>query len=331
MAVALSSCKKTAAPPVAPASPDAPSETTTVVEQASAWDAQACGRLPDTLLHSTQGDFFVAICDQGSTAEESEGTTASSAGEEVQEVAGMTEVRFLHRDAKGDTVGRVWIGNEQVSAIVEGAEGKLWGEHLLTMELRAERGGMLLVGNWTGKAFAIGQYHYMTHDDDELALSWDGNALVVSTALDGARRLIPDAVDGFKEEALTCTVSSEEGGVWHQLSLPVDVNGEIMAFRYLTTAPAADGTVFSCAIDASPEDGYASWEALPNGAKRITYEADADDSWGEESIDIERQGDIYTVSIGVRQSRFCGQSTEIARLIELHKGQTTCRLPQEED
>jgi hypothetical protein len=330
--LALSACRKEAAPAV-PEPVDVTSTATSIEEAASAWDAQACGDLPDALLSSVQGHFFVAVCDQAAASNSgaASGTEMEGAEEDAQGASGMTEIRFLHRDDEGDTLGSVWIENTQLSAVVDDMEGKLWGEHLLTMELRAERGGMLLVGNWTGKAFAIGQYHYMTHDDDDLTLAWDGKNLLVTTAIDGARRLIPDAVDGFKEEALTCTVESEEGGVGHQLSLPVDVNGEIMAFRYLATAPAADGTVFSCAIDASPEDGFSSWETLENGDKRITYEADAEDSWGEESIDIERQGDLYTVSIGVRQSRFCGQSTEIARLITLRKGQSVCRLPQEED
>lgn len=71
------------------------------------------------------------------------------------------EFHFVHRGAGGDTVGVLYIDRGTLSATVDETEPKFWDGHIMTLDLPQERGGVLLIANWTGVRFANSVYRYM--------------------------------------------------------------------------------------------------------------------------------------------------------------------------
>lgn len=242
------------------------------------------------------------------------------------------EFRFVHRDAKGDIDGVQYVDRDTLEATVDETEPKFWDGHIMTLDLPQERGGVLLIANWTGKHFATSAYQYMSGEEDGLQLAWHDGAFLVTTSTDGVRRLLPGDAgsaepDVFAQESLSCEDASRDG-LTQDLSLAVDTRGEVTGVSYLATTPAGDGTANSCSVDANREDGDTDWGASVNGAQLVTWkdgDVREDGSMAEPSrLSITRKDGSYTLDLQVRHSSFCGQSSALASKIVLKRGQRTC-------
>lgn len=322
---ALASATTPAATPAAvTAAPASPASTPAPAE--SGWDARSCGPLPKLTAGDGQARFGAKLCDAEARGGEAD------AGESADAAQDKTEIRFVREDAAGTTVGSYWIGNDDLSAVVSDAlVGQLLGGHVVAMDLQAERGGTLLLANWTGDGFVITARDYMTGDEDSARLTWVRGGLQLSTVPEGSVRLVAGADGRFVQEALRCELQHDATGVSHSLELALGSEGNVTALHYLTTAPAGDGTANSCSVDLDAADGETDWTRGADGRQTVTF-VDDDGSEGEpDSVRIEREATGYRVDFRVRPSRFCGQSMELPGVIRLARGKPACTLPQQDD
>ncbi|MGB3288177.1 MAG: hypothetical protein WBA83_02760 [Burkholderiaceae bacterium] len=239
--------------------------------------------------------------------------------------------QFFHRGKKGDTLGTYWGSQDTLAAVIsdELQDGlKFWDGHILTLDLPEERGGVLVIANWTGKQFVISEYAYQTGDEDSMELSWLDGAFIVKTEADGKRRLLAghDANAGaFAQEALAC--SWGKGQSTQSLSLPIDMRGEVTGVSYAGTTPAPDGTAYVCLVDVKRDDGRAEWVQEKDGVL-IVFNADdtavQDGPSDPDRLRVTHKADVFTLDLDVFAPRYCGQSARMARQISMKKGDPTC-------
>lgn len=244
---------------------------------------------------------------------------------------GGVTLHFTHRGEAGGAIGTYRIDPDTLQAVVSDTLFgglKFWDGHILTLDLPQERGGSLIIANWTGQAFVFSEYAYETGDEDSMELRWDDGGFLIETIAQGKRRLRlagPSDPGRFAQEALACSLGA--GRQMTRLALPVDVRGDITGLSYTSSTPAADGTALGCAVDAENGDGQAEWRPDRNGLL-IIFERDPEDTPdGPEDPDrvrITRKDDVVTVDFDLFPPHFCGQSSEMARQIVLKKGTSTC-------
>lgn len=246
-------------------------------------------------------------------------------------------LQFLHRGATGDTLDTYVVGQDMLDAVTSDSllEGlKFWGGHVLTLDLPQERGGVLVIANWTGRQFAISEYAYQTGDDDSMELSWLDGAFIVQTQPEGKRRLLTtnEPVPGaFAQEAMACSKGS--GQAMQALHLAIDMSDEITGVSYMGTTPAPDGTAYVCSVDVTRDDGQAEW-SQENSTLLIRFNQDEVDTHDGPSdpdrLQITRKDDVYTLDLDLFAPRYCGQSARMARQIRLKKGDANCVSVQED-
>lgn len=321
--LALCACDMASGPaaaspdPVASASAEVPLAATPAVDgdERIVKQAPACPPQAPTFT-SSHGSFGVMQCELAEDDPEA-----------------PAQFQFLHRGPDGDTVGVQAIDRETLSATVDETAPKFWDGHIVTLDLPQERGGVLLIANWTGKQFAVSSYPYGSGDEDGLELDWQDGGFLVTTSTDGKRRLLAGSADSaepgaFAQEALTCTDESDNGPS-QDVTLAIDTHGDVSKLSYLASTPAVDGTSLSCSVDANRDDGNTQWSTTASGTQVITW---ADGEAGTEGsgevepsrVSIVRKGDLYTLDVQVQHAMFCGQSSELASRIVLKRGLKTC-------
>lgn len=206
------------------------------------------------------------------------------------------------------------VGNDDVPDWTQ-----VCGGHLLVVNLAAERGGTLAIGNLRDDALAMTALDYASGDEDTARLDFRDGALLVTDA-NGTRRLrqddAPDAAVplGYVAESLACERNDDHGKTW--LKLDVDTDGNPHAIDYLSLMPGGQ----SCTVSASRSDGETGWEDREGGI---------DIAWGDEPdaprVRIERSGDDYRIDTrGARIEAFCGQGAQLAVGIRLRRGTPPC-------
>jgi len=265
------------------------------------------------LFSSTQGGFGVVSCDPP-----------------PDDAQAPVEFHFVHRGEDGDVEGVQYVDRDTWAATVDETTPKFWDDHIVTLDLPQERGGVLLVANWTGQRFATGSYRYTSGEEDGLQLAWHDGALLASTSTDGQRRLLPGAVDAsepdvFAQESLSCFDADD--GLAQRLRLAIDVEGDVTGVSYLGSTPAGDGSANTCAVDAARDDGSTEWEVAADGTQWIRWDDDDSldgDADGPSRLSLARDGNRYTLDLQLRHSTFCGQASVLASRIVLERGQKKC-------
>lgn len=250
----------------------------------------------------------------------------------------VAEMRFIHQDAQRTIVTTLAFDPEAYMATVDEPSPKIWDGHILTAAMRQERGGVLLIANWTGQEFVVSEHGYGTGDEDDMTLSWKDGAFIVQTVPEGTLRLVAAtgkaATPGtFVQESLSCD-SGDELPTRHSITLGVDVDGRPTSFSYLAASPVPDGTSLICPIDAERGISDAEWTDGPPGTVTIAMDPSAeptDDGPTPDQVVIVREGERYTISFDVLISNYCGQSSAIARQLVLTKGSPSCKVIMPED
>lgn len=247
------------------------------------------------------------------------------------------ELRFQHRGPDGETSETYAVDADAYSAIVDDRlRPQFWGGHLVTLDLRYERGGLWLIGNWTGSSFVVTPYAYASGDEDGLDVKWDRDAFVVTTVPEGERRVTAhdsggDAEPGyFMTESTTCTMATD-AAVTHKLRLGLGTDGRVIELEYASAVPVGDGTHAACLIQAGSGDYASDWTRAGNGDTTVDI-ASEDDGVPGSQLRIRRNeaGDTYTVDFDVVAQAFCGNSDAIARQVVLRRDAPACvavRMP----
>lgn len=274
--------------------------------------APGCSPLQASTFSSLQGTFGVEECAPAADA--------------------RTKLHFTHRGAAGGAGADYWIEQETLETVTSDQllDGtKFWDGHILTLDLPQERGGLLVIANWTGKGFVFSEYPYLTGDEDSMKLSWQEDGFIVDTEPEGKRRLLAGnepAAGTFAQEAWACSRGAR-GQSTQSLKLPVDLGGGIAGLSYTGTTPSPDGTAYVCTIDVRRGDDQAAW-SQDGDSLLITFERDdTDPPDGPDDPDrlrITRKGDSFVVDFDLFPPRFCGQSAQMPRQITLRKGGTAC-------
>ncbi len=137
----------------------------------------------DEVFSSAQGTFQLLIC----TPLPPDDTDDKP----FENMPKWGQLRFIHQDPKGQETTTYWpIELDWLSSWVGGEGLQFWGNHLMTLDIGSERGGILYIANWTGKQFVISEYLYMTGDEDSMTLSWEPRGFIVDTVPDGVQRLV---------------------------------------------------------------------------------------------------------------------------------------------
>lgn len=313
-----------------PAQPGAGVATTEAVAPAL---PDGCTLLPPE-LSSAQDEFSVSVC---LPKDRVQATQDGADEEEGQEAASApVRIRFLHRGPEGDVVETHELDGDDYAATAAQAQPKLWDNHVLSLDFPQERGGFLLIANWTGRQYVVTQYRYDTGDEDSLQLAWRDGGLVVNTVPEGERRLLAvaagdDDAGRFVQESVSCQVDAPTQSR-RSLSLQVDTAGRVTGLSILALSPAVDGSAHRCSVDAGRFDGQTRWTDAVVGAAQIVFDdgEDGDGAAGQgprepSRVRVDRDGGRYTVSLQVNPSTFCGQSSELPREMVVERGASVCK------
>lgn len=273
---------------------------------------------------SDQGAFRVLECHPRS----------AYAGAEEEAAAPPVQLRFQHLGAGGETTEVLEVDADQYSAITEDRlTPRFWDGHLVTVVMPEERGGQLVIGNWTGTTFVFTQYPYATGDEDGIELAWKDGAFTVSTVPEGARRLVTGNVDSapgqFGNQSVTC--STRINGVTHALNLGLDTHGGVISLVYSSAIPANDDSSHVCLVMAARGNGESDWSRADDGDVTFAFPAGDDASPGG-SLRIHAVGagsrgvpKEYSVALDVAPAQFCGgQSDVIPEEIVLNTDSPQC-------
>lgn len=324
---ALAGCERAPAQPGQvqsnPALPAVPAVAQAVGEMsAGEWSPPARGcTVLSPEFSSQQGSFRVLEC-----LPEVDRATASDPEATLPPI----ELRFQHRGPGGETSGTYAIDADSYSAIVDRLQPRFWDGHLVTLKLRYERGGLWLIGNWTGSGFVVTQYPYATGDEDGLEVKWDRDAFIVTTVPEGERRVTAhdrggDAEPGyFMTESTTCTTAADAAAA-QRLRLGLDTDGWVIELEYTSAVAAGDGTNAACLVQAGNGDYASDWARAGNGDTTVDIPSE-DDSVPDSQLRIHRneEGHTYTVDFDVVARTFCGNSDAIARRVVLKRGVDAC-------
>ena len=110
---------------------------------------------------------------------------------QVQECPGTDSVdyRFTRRTDDGEVVvGHYSVDRADYEATIGNLAPQLWDGHIVTLAFQGSRGGLWLMGNWTGSGFVITPLRYT---GNRLDVSWRDEGFVVTTAGDSQRRILP--------------------------------------------------------------------------------------------------------------------------------------------
>lgn len=292
---------------------------------AQAWSTPETGcSVLDPGFSSSRGKFRVLDCH----------ARAASAPEQGNPPP--VELQFQHLGPTGQTSTSFQVAKDDYSAIVSDAlVPQFWDDHLVTLQLERERGGLWVIANWTGSAFVLTPYEYITGDEDGLQVTWYDDGFTVTTQPEGQRRLLtggPDSQPGvFANESVACT--DDSSGISQKLRLGLDTEGSIFDLLYSSAVPAGDGTSHVCLIQ-SAHGGPDSWQRAGNGDITIDIPSN-DDAIPDSQLRIrmdqaqpEQTGDgtpaVYKVVLDVVAASFCGQSDAIADEIVLNAGSPRC-------
>lgn len=240
------------------------------------------------------------------------------------------EVRFVHKDGENGRVKAFQMDAQASSAIVD-SNAKLWDNKIVSVDFAAERGGMLLIANWTGKDFVLSNVNYYTGDEESLGLDYKDNSFFLTTERNGTERFTEVTQGQDKGRYLRETVSCEikaKGHFDQVLDLSVNTAGRINAVGYLGITPQESGA-FSCSIDADRSDGETTWTE-ENGETVVAFKGDGEDD-ELNRIFIRSEKGLYTVDFAVKVADFCGQSSVSATQIQLQSGEKICKSAELRD
>ena len=228
---------------------------------------------------------------------------------------GAVRLRFVLEGASGRSFTDYTMDAITYSTVASGAAPRLWEDHILTLDLRAGRDGRLLIANHTDAGFVLSNHDYQVDDGDSLQLGWNRGSFVATTQA-GQIRLVPATTTGavygeFEPEWLGCTQEDDEGA-YHSLSLPVDVNGRILAVSYFSALPTLDGTPLMCSLEYSRADGESEWADDGFGGTVITLNEGVVNELEPDQVEITRVGSTYAVDLFVSPDVYCEPSARIA-------------------
>ena len=194
--------------------------------------------------------------------------------------------------------------------------------HIFIVNLAAERGGVLVLGNLQAGTLAMSTLFYSSTDEDTATFALKDGVLVVTDA-EGSVRLQevaePDAdfpAHSLVPESMTCTREDPEGR--SVLKLLPDTEGNIRAFEYLSIMPGGA----SCSVEGNAEAGATLTRR--DGGTDIVWEDEDDASHGAR-MRITRSGETYRLAVErYYHPIFCGQSAQLADRISLRRGTTAC-------
>ncbi|MDN5781365.1 MAG: hypothetical protein L0H23_04980 [Luteimonas sp.] len=319
-------CDRAPAPATAVAhSAPAPADAMPVAARAPgtpAWKSPGAGcSVLEPSFSSPQGAFRVLACLPGAAS-----ATREAAPKPV-------ELRFQHLGPDGEATEAYALDADAYSAITEDPVPRFWDGHLLTLLLQQERGGLWLIGNWTGHAFVVTPYAYATGDEDGIEVAWRDDGFLVTTEPEGQRRVVaagPGSQPGqYANESVACSETVD--GVAHALRLGLDTDGSVIELEYSSAFPAGDGTSRACLIQARRGDSASDWARSGNGDITVDLASDDDSMPGSQlRIHADEGLDAYTVDLDVIASAFCGQSDAVAREVVLKVDAPRCasiRMP----
>ena len=269
------------------------------------------------MFSSAQGKFRVLECHPAVTP-----------APQDEDLPAPVELRFQHLGPGGETTGTLAVDAETYSAITEDQlTPRFWDGHLLTVLLPEERGGLWLIGNWTGSEFVFTKYPYATGDEDGIDIAWKDGAFLVTTVPEGERRVLAGQSGSgpgeFANESVAC--STKVNGVEHALRLGRDTKGSVIELEYSSAIPAGDGGNHLCLIQASRGDGSSEWTPAADGELTIDIASQDDSVPGSQlRIRADETRKTYTVALDVVPSAFCGQSDAIAREVVLKTDTPHC-------
>lgn len=214
---------------------------------------------------------------------------------------------------------------EDLSAVTtEEADTPEWttvcGGRLFVLALPSERDGTVLVGNLTGGKLALSASDYISGEEDgPPTVRLENDRLTVTTPA-GSIALVEETdpaaetPHGFVADFLACKAEDDAGST--DIRMPVDSDGRINGLHYLSVMPGGN----SCSMDADRDDGDTTWTDRGNRTDIVWNDQDY-----PSHVTITRSGDDITIDASrTFPLPFCGQSAQLADVIQLRRGTPPC-------
>ena len=207
-------------------------------------------------------------------------------------------------------------------------------DHVFVVNTPAERGGHLIVANQYQDKLIMTQYPYSSGDEDTALVRFINGAINVGNSAS------PDAPGwnlveetnsesptphAYVAEAVNCETEDKMGYTF--VHMPIDAAGKVYALEYLSVMPGGTSCTVSAARNDALEDPYLRTVWSDEGSHtNIVWPSDEEYL---STVIITHKGDLYTVDAKrALNSLFCGQSSQLANIITLRRGNPACEHVQ---